>query len=197
MSPIPLPVSIRYAPHYPILTDRLTLRPFIRGDVDAVYGYRSLPEVAEYLFDQPMSHEECAEAVRARASQVAFTSEGDKILLAVEERTTGRLVGEVSLIWRSLVDQQAEVGYILHPDSWGQGYATEAARALIEFGFGTGAVHRIYARCDARNAASAKVMQRLGMRQEAHFRHHAQFKGRWDEEQIFAILESDWAAGHL
>lgn len=193
MSPIPLPISIRYAPHYPILTERLLLRPFIRGDVDAVFGYRSRPEVAEYLFDRPMSHEECAEAVRARASQVAFTTEGDKILLAVEERDTGRLVGEVSLIWRSLVDQQAEVGYILHPDCWGRGYATEAARALLEFGFGTGALHRIYARCDARNAGSARVMRRLGMREEAHLREHTQVKGRWDEELIFAILEDEWA----
>lgn len=194
MSPIPLPISIRYAPHYPILTERLLLRPFIRGDVDAVFSYRSLAAVAEYLFDQPMSHEECAEAVRARASQVAFTSEGDKILLAVEERQTGRLVGEVSLIWRNLVDQQAEIGYIVHPQFWSRGYATEAARALLAFGFGTGALHRIYARCDARNSASARVMQRLGMREEAHLREHTQIKGRWDEELIYAILEDEWVA---
>ncbi len=192
MSPIPLPISIRYAPNYPIATERLLLRPFIRGDVDAVHSYRSRPEVAAYLFDQPMNQEECAEAVRARASQVAFTREDDKILLAIEEQETGRLVGEVSLIWRSVADQQAEIGYIVHPDFWGQGYAVEAGRALLAFGFGTGALHRIYARCDARNVASARVMQRLGMRQEAHFRHHAQFKGRWDEELIYAILESDW-----
>jgi RimJ/RimL family protein N-acetyltransferase len=194
MSPIPLPVSIRYAPHYPITTERLLLRPFIRGDVDAVFSYRSLPVVAEYLFDRPMSHEECAEAVRSRASQVAFIEEGDKILLAVEEQATGRLVGEVSLIWRSLVDQQAEIGYIVHPEAWGRGYATEAALALLDFGFGTGALHRIYARCDARNTASARVMQRLGMREEAHLREHAQFKGRWDEELIFAILEGEWTS---
>ncbi|HZY69156.1 MAG TPA: GNAT family protein, partial [Devosia sp.] len=101
---------------------------------------------------------------------------------------------EVSLIWRSLADAQGEIGYILHPDAHGQGYATEAARALTAFGFGTMRLHRIFARCDARNGRSERVMQRLGMRKEAHFREHMQRKGRWDEELIYAILEGDWAA---
>jgi RimJ/RimL family protein N-acetyltransferase len=55
-------------------------------------------------------------------------------------------------------------------------------------------MHRVYARCDARNTASFRVMERLGMRQEAHFREHTHLKGRWDEERIFAILDRDWAA---
>ncbi|MBI4920531.1 MAG: GNAT family N-acetyltransferase [Devosia nanyangense] len=192
MSQVPLPITTLFAPDYPIMTDRLRLRPFSRGDVDAVYSYRSRPDVSEFLFDQPMSHEECAEAVRIRAGQLAFSGEGDKILLAVERQDDGRLIGEVSLIWRSVADRQAELGYILHPDAHGHGYATEAAAALLAFGFDVVGLHRVYARCDAKNLASAKVMQRLGMREEAHFREHAQFKGRWDEEFVYAILESEW-----
>jgi RimJ/RimL family protein N-acetyltransferase len=190
---VPLPVTTYYAPDYPVLTPRLVLRPFNRADVDAVHSYRSLPQVAEYLFDHPMSHDECAEAVRARTGQVAFVNAGDKILLAVEERQGGRVVGEVSLIWRHMADLQAEIGYILHPDAWGRGYATEAAGALLALAFREVGIHRVYARCDARNVRSARVMQRLGMRQEAHFRQHAQVKGRWDEELVFAILAHDWA----
>ena len=192
MAQLPLPITTLYAPDYPITTGRLRLRPFSRGDVDAVYSYRSRPDVAEFLYDFPMSHEECAEAVRIRAGQLAFSGEGDKILLAVERRDDGRVIGEVSLIWRSVADQQAELGYILHPDAHGRGYATEAAAALLAFGFDVVGLHRVYARCDARNAASAKVMQRLGMRQEAHFREHTQVKGRWDEEVLCAILASEW-----
>jgi RimJ/RimL family protein N-acetyltransferase len=195
MSHVPLPVTTLYAPQYPIRTERLVLRPFNRGDVDAVYSYRSRPDVAEYLFDQPMSHEECAEAVRSRAGQVAFINEGDKILLAVQRKDDDRLIGEVSLIWRSIADQQAEVGYILHPDAHGMGYATEATLALLAFGFREVGLHRIYARCDARNIASAKVMARLGMREEAHFREHTHVKGRWDEELICAILDREWVSG--
>jgi RimJ/RimL family protein N-acetyltransferase len=194
MSQLPIPAAVLYVPDYPIETERMRLRPFNRGDVDAVFAYRSLPEVAEFLFDDPMSHEECAEAVRARTAQVAFTGEGDKILLALERKDDGHLVGEVSLIWRSVSDQQAELGYILHPEVHGRGYASEAARALLAFGFRDVGLHRIYARCDARNLASARVMTRLGMREEAHFHEHMLVKGRWDEELICAILDRDWAA---
>jgi RimJ/RimL family protein N-acetyltransferase len=194
MSQLPIPAAVLYVPDYPIETERLRLRPFNRGDVDAVFAYRSLPEVAQFLFDEPMSHEECAEAVRARTAQVAFTGEGDKILLALERKDDGHLVGEVSLIWRSVSDQQAELGYILHPEVHGRGYASEAARALLAFGFRDVGLHRIYARCAARNLASARVMTRLGMREEAHFHEHMHVKGRWDEELICAILDRDWAA---
>jgi RimJ/RimL family protein N-acetyltransferase len=193
-SQVPLPARVQYAPDYPIETERLRLRPFSRGDVDAVYSYRSRADVAEYLFDQPMNHQECAEAVRLRAGQIGFSKEGDKILLGVERKTDNRLIGEVSLIWRSMVDQQAEVGYVLHPDAHGQGVATEATRALLAFGFEVVGLHRIYARCDARNVASAKVMARLGMQEEARFREHVQVKGRWDEEVICAILDREWFA---
>jgi RimJ/RimL family protein N-acetyltransferase len=191
-SPVPLPATVQFAPDYPIRTERLALRPFRRGDVDAVYSYRSRPDVSEYLFDRPMTHEDCTEAVQTRAGQIAFSGEGDKILLAVERRDDARLIGEVSLIWRSVPDLQAEVGYIFHPDAHGQGYASEAARALCAFGFEVMGLHRIYARCDARNGASERVMQRLGMRKEAHFREHMQVKGRWDEELIYAVLEDEW-----
>lgn len=193
MSNVPLPATVLYVPRYPMETERLKLRPFNRGDVDAVFAYRSLPAVARYLFDDPMSHEECAEAVRLRAGQIAFAGEGDKILLAIERKADSRLIGEVSLIWRSIADEQAEIGYILHPEAQGQGHATEAAQALLAFAFGQVRLHRVYARCDARNAASAKVMARLGMREEAHLHEHAFVKGRWDEELIFSILDRDWS----
>jgi RimJ/RimL family protein N-acetyltransferase len=192
MSQVPLPVAVLYAPNYPISTERLRLRPFVRGDVDAVYAYRNRPDVAQYLFDDPLSHEECAEAVRQRSVQTGFSVEGDKILLAVERNNEPRVIGEVSLIWRSHADQQAEIGYIFHPDLHGRGYATEAARALLAFGFGIVGLHRVYARCASANLASARVMERLGMRREAHFRHHARTKGRWDDELIYAILREDW-----
>ena len=192
VSQIPIPARVQYAPDYPIVTDRLRLRPFSRGDVDAVFSYRSRADVAEYLLDLPMNHEECAEAVRLRTGQIAFSAEGDKIVLAAERQADGRIIGEVSLIWRSLADLQGEVGYIFHPDAHGQGYASEATRALLAFGFEVMGLHRIYARCDARNGRSERVRQRLGMRKEAHFREHMQVKGRWDEELIYAILESEW-----
>jgi len=183
-----------YAPDYPILTPRLRLRPFTRGDVDAVFAYRRREDVARYLFDSPMSYETVTEAVQQRISQSAVEQEEDKLVLAVDLRETGELIGEVSLIWRSEIARQGELGYIFNPLFHGSGYATEAGEALLRIGFEGLGLHRIMARCDARNTASWRVMERLGMRREAHFREHARFKGEWDEEFVYAILESEWAA---
>jgi RimJ/RimL family protein N-acetyltransferase len=181
-----------FVPDYPIETPRLRLRPFTRGDVEAVFAYRQREDVARYLFDEPMSRESCAEAVQARVGQIGFEQEGDKIILAVERGEDSAMIGEVSLILRSLESRQAELGYIFNPDFHGSGYATEASRAVLALGFDGAAMHRIYARCDARNAASWKVMERLAMRREAHFREHLLVKGVWDEELIYAMLEDEW-----
>lgn len=181
-----------FIPHYPVETERLRLRPFTRGDVDAVFAYRSREDVCRFLFDEPMSREACAEAVQTRVAQIGFEADGDRIVLAAELREAPGVIGEVSLIWRSAENRQAELGYIFHPDFHGRGYATEASRALLGMGFGGAVLHRIFARCDARNAASSRVMERLGMRREAHFREHVMVKGEWDEELIYAILEDEW-----
>jgi RimJ/RimL family protein N-acetyltransferase len=181
-------------PDFPLHTERLVLRPFTRGDVDAVYAYRRREDVARYLFDVALSREECALAVQQRIGQLSFEVEGDKIILAVELASNGALIGEVSLIWRSKEARQGEVGWIFDPDYQGQGYATEAAGAMLQLGFGPGDLHRVAARCDVRNEASWRLMERLGMRREAHFRQHAIFKGRWDEEFIYALLQPEWQA---
>ena len=184
-----------YAPQFPIETERLRLRPFTRGDVDAVFAYRQRADVARYLFDTPMTHESVTEVVQMRVGQEQFKSEGDKIFLAVELKDVHQLIGEVSLILRDEGSRQAEIGYIFHPDFHGHGYATEAARMLLEMGFAGAGMHRIYARCDSRNEPSWKVMERLGMRREAHFREHAFFKGTWDEEFVYALIEDEWRTG--
>jgi RimJ/RimL family protein N-acetyltransferase len=181
-------------PTYPLVTERLRLRPFTRGDVDAVYAYRRREDVARYLFDVPLSRDECALAVQQRIAQVALEAEGDKIVLGVELASNGALIGEVSLIWRSVDARQGEVGWIFDPGYHGHGYATEAANAMLDLGFGPADLHRVSARCDVRNEASWRLMARLGMRREAHFREHAIFKSAWDEEFIYAILWQEWQA---
>lgn len=181
-------------PEFPLMTERLRLRPFTRGDVDAVHAYRGREDVARYLFDPPLSREECALAIQQRITQTRFVEEGDRIVLAVERQDEAVLIGEVSLIWRAVDARQGELGWIFHPDHQGQGFASEAANALLDLGFGPGDLHRIYARCDARNVPSWRLMERLGMRREAHFRQHALFKGQWDEEFYYAMLRDEWLA---
>lgn len=179
-------------PDYPLETARLLLRPFTRGDLDAVHAYRSRTDVSRFLLDGPMSREACAEAIQSRVGMTRWTAAGDRLFLAVERREDAVMMGEVVLILRDLPARQAEVGYIFHPAYGGQGYATEAARRLLGIAFDEAGIHRVYARCHPDNAASWKVMERLGMRREAHFREHALVKGAWDEELVYAILEDEW-----
>lgn len=183
-----------FSPKLPILTERLRLRPFTRSDVDAVFEYRRREDVTQYLIDSPMTRQACAAVVQARIGQLSLAEDGDKIFLVVERASDSAMLGEVTLILRSSDARQGEIGYILHPRHQGRGYATEAARALLVLAFDGAGMHRVYARCDARNAASYAVMERLGMRREAHFREHALLKGAWDEELIYALLEQEWRA---
>ncbi len=185
---------MHFEPTLPIVTERLCLRPFTRGDVEAVFAYRGREDVARFLSDEPMSRQTCAEIVAERTTQTHWTDEGDRVVLAVERQSDHGMIGEVSLTLRSLAARQGELGYVFHPHAQGQGFATEAARAVMMLGFASGGLHRIYARCDARNTLSWRLMERLGMRREAHFRDHALFKGGWDEELIYAILEDEFRA---
>jgi RimJ/RimL family protein N-acetyltransferase len=118
----------------------------------------------------------------------------DALVLAVTERESGALIGEIYLFLKSTEHRQGEIGYIIHPDSSGRGYATEAARAALKLGFEQFGMHRIVARCDARNEPSWRVMEKLGMRREAHLRENERFKGEWSDEIIYAMLDREWEA---
>ena len=104
----------------------------------------------------------------------------------------GRVIGGCGLDITHLEWREGEIGYHLHPAYWGQGYATEAARALVGFGFEHLKLHRIVADCLAENPASARVMQKAGMQQEAHFRQNQWMAGRWQDTLAYAILASEW-----
>jgi RimJ/RimL family protein N-acetyltransferase len=112
----------------------------------------------------------------------------------VVRRDDDLLLGDIMIRLRSREHRQAEVGFCFHPDHQGQGYASEAARAMLRLAFEAGGMHRVFGSADARNTASAALMARLGMRQEAHLRESEVFKGEWGDEVVFAILEDEWRA---
>jgi RimJ/RimL family protein N-acetyltransferase len=181
-------------PTYPIETPRLRLRPFAADDLDALYAIQSRADVARYLYWNPRSREEVGEVLMARARQATIGIEGDTLVLAIERRDSGTVIGDVNLSWRSAAHRQGEFGFVLHPDHWGRGYGREAASEMLRLGFEELGLHRIIGRCDARNDASARLMQRLGMRHEAHFRQNEFVKGEWCDEYVYALLASEWAA---
>ena len=181
-----------FAPEYPIETERLLLRPYEPGDVDAVHAYQSVPERVRYVPYNARTRDEVVKRVESARSATSINAEGDVLLLVVVLRATGEVIGDVVLFYRSEQHRTGEIGYILNPDYSGHGYATEAARALLELGFSGLGLHRIIARVDARNAASLAVLRRLGMRQEAHLVQNEFFKGEWADEIDFAILAEEW-----
>jgi RimJ/RimL family protein N-acetyltransferase len=181
-------------PEYPIWTDRLLLRPLTIGDVDALLAYRSRPDVCRYVPFEPMDRQVIGERLAGQWVRTVLTDEGQSLTLGIELAHTSELVGGVILFWHSRQHRGGEIGYVLNPDFAGQGYATEAAHALLRLGFDELGLHRIVARLDERNEASAKVAHRLGMRQEARLIHNELFKGEWITKLDFAMLADEWPA---
>lgn len=184
---------------YPIKTTRLQLRPFQASDLTALHAYYGEPAVVRYLYTGVQNREEAQATLRQRMAESSWQTEGTRLTLAVIRNAVGStapeaLIGEVTLIHRSVAYQQAELGYVFHPAYGGQGYATEAVMVLLALGFGELNLHRIFARCDARNEPSYRLMERVGMRREAHFRHNEFFKGEWGDEFVYALLQEEWQA---
>ncbi|KZB52372.1 GNAT family N-acetyltransferase [Thalassospira xiamenensis] len=178
-------------PSTPIQTNRLSLRPFMASDFDQYAAYHSQPSVYRYLYTAPPA----ANALTEQFSIVLtapFDAEGDVFRLAVINRDDDTLLGEVLLKLASIAALQAEVGYIFNPDFSGHGYATEAVSAMIDLGFNHFGFHRIFARLDTENIGSVGIVERLGLRCEAHLIENDRFNGVWGDEYIYAVLAAEW-----
>lgn len=181
-------------PEYPIRTARLILRQFTESDLDTLHAYHSLPEVARFLLWEARTREESAKSLKFRIEHPTIEKEGDGIVFAVEHQASGELVGEVNLGWTSAEHGSGELGFIFDPRHHGQGYAREAAVEVLRMGFEQLGLHRIIGRADARNVASGKLMERLGMRKEAHFVKNEIVKGERTDEVVYAMLAEEWKA---
>ncbi len=176
----------------PLTTERLLLRTYTSGDFEALYAMRSNAEVARYLYWGPQTEDEVRETLAKKITSSSIHSEGDVLALAAESRSTGELVADVILHWLSRDHALAEVGYVVHPDHAGLGYATEATRPLLALAFDELRAHRVIGRTEARNIASARVLEKLGMRREAHFVENEFVKDEWQSELVYAILDREW-----
>jgi RimJ/RimL family protein N-acetyltransferase len=177
-------------PTYPVQTRRLLLRPLRADDATAMHAYRGREDVCRFLLHPAQTYEQVA--VRAGNSRSELTDEGQVLSLAAVERGTGAFVGDVVLMYHSREHRAGEIGYVFHPEHAGNGYATEASAALLRFGFDQLGLHRVAGRLDARNTASARVLEKLGMRREAHFVENEFIKGEWTDEIVYAVLAAEW-----
>lgn len=146
-------------------TERLVLRPFEAGDAPAFHGYMSDPEVARHSSLLPISLEQAREMVGGMVASQGTTSP-PPASFAVALREGGPLIGNCRLKRDKDDPGQADIAYFLSRHHWGRGYATEATRALIDYGFGTLGLVRIYGLCVPANVASQRVMEKAGMKAE-------------------------------
>jgi RimJ/RimL family protein N-acetyltransferase len=179
------------SPRLPIETPRLRLRPLHEEDLAALHAIQSREDVCRWLYWGPRSQDE----VRAALARQIAGRPADGVSLAVEPVTTGQLIGHVSLWVGPPEHRQGEIGFLLHPDSQGHGYATEAAAAMLALAFETYDLHRVVGRLEPRNVASARVLEKLGMRREAHLIENEWVKDEWQSELVYALLAREWHAG--
>jgi GrpB-like predicted nucleotidyltransferase (UPF0157 family)/ribosomal protein S18 acetylase RimI-like enzyme len=161
-----LPVS--WSLDAPIETDRLTLRAHRAGDLDDLAVFHGDPEVTAYIPWPVRDREQTAAALAERIARTCAAAPGDVLSLAVEERASGLVIGEVLL--RRLTGGAAEIGYAIRRDRWGRGLAGEAVAALIEVARGRWAVTELEAVVEPPNTASLALLERLGFRREPQLR---------------------------
>jgi RimJ/RimL family protein N-acetyltransferase len=176
-----------------LLTPRLRLREFEEDDWRATWPYEADPEVVRYQSHEVRTPEESLKYIQ---DSMATARESPRRIhdLAVVLREDGRLIGRCGLKVVDAEQREGALWYILHRSEWGKGYITEASEAMLDFGFGTLGLHRVWADCDPRNHGSVGVLRKLGFRQEAHFRENVFLKGEWVDSLIHAILDREWAA---
>lgn len=180
----------------PLKTDRLLLRNYRADDFAATHAFATDPEVVRYMEWGPNDETETHNFIRTTLDQQAAEPRTHFTLaILLREHEPSELIGNCSL----RIDpgsRQAELGYTYDRRHWGHGYATEAAAAILHFGFRWLDLHRIYAKCVAENLPSARIMEKLGMRREGHFRAYRQVHGTWRDFLYYAILDREWAEKH-
>jgi RimJ/RimL family protein N-acetyltransferase len=176
-----------------IITDRLILRDYVESDWKDVYAYQSDARYLRYYPWRTRTPDDVKEFLRMFIQGQA-SSPRIKFQLAITLKTNTELIGSCGLRMESAEAIQGDIGFELSPENWGKGYASEAARAIVDFGFCHLDLHRIWSQCIAENQKSARVLKKLGMTLEGRLRENEYFKGRWWDTLIFGILQDEWLA---
>ena len=174
----------------PIRTERLMLRTYRIDDISTSLEYYADPVVARYIPWEPWSRKVAAEQVNRRIRRTGIDKPEAALALVVEH--AGGVIGDVVLWAADETHSRGEMGWAFDPSAWGHGYATEAVRALIGVALEHYGMHRVVAQLDARNEASARLCERVGMTREAQLRQDLWAKGEWTDNVIYGLLAEEW-----
>ncbi|MEU4422113.1 GNAT family N-acetyltransferase [Actinoplanes sp. NPDC024001] len=172
------------------MTDaEVTLRPLTVADWPVVHEWARLPEASRYQAWGPATAEQTRAFVEEAVADGRRQPRTRYVYLFLAG-TTVVGIGELNLRG----PHQAEIGYGIHPDRWGRGHATAGARLLIDLAFGEHGRHRVFATCDPRNVASARVLRKLGLSYEGRMRETALIADGWRDSDLYAVLSTEWPA---
>ncbi|MCX6049076.1 MAG: GNAT family protein [Chloroflexi bacterium] len=175
----------------PILrTARLRLRPFTEADTNAIFALQSNPRVLRYWDAPPWRERAQAERFIVRCKQME--QEGSGARLAIERTADDRFIGWCVLMNWDATYRSALLGYCLDEPAWGQGFATEAAGALLQWAFNTLDLNRVQSEADTRNAASARVLEKLGFLREGMLRENCIVDGEVSDSWVYGLLRREW-----
>jgi ribosomal-protein-alanine N-acetyltransferase len=176
-------------------TTRLRLRPVSSADADALFALHSSAHVVRYWDAPPWRERERAERFIAACQQMADDGTGARP--AIERASDGVFIGWCGLTRWNPAYRSASLGYCLDDAAWGHGYATEAARALLQWAFDALDLNRVQAETDTRNAASAGVLEKLGFIREGTLREDCVVDGEVSDSWVYGLLRRHWRASSL
>ena len=173
----------------PVLrTKRLILRKITMQDVDAIYGYARLKETTKYMIWAP--HKSRFETKKYVSGTLKRYKMGQPASWGIVCRGCDKLIGMAGFTEYSAAHKTGGIGYVLHPDCWGMGYMTEAVKEIINFGFNRLGLNRIEATCDTGNKASARVMEKSGMKFEGIMRKKViRHGGHVTDAKLYGIVQ--------
>ena len=167
------------------------LREMEERDWSDVHEYASIEKVSVHQPWGPNSLEESQEFVRqtiADANAIPRT----RFVFAIVATANDKMIGAGEMNIRDFANKTGELGYIVNPNYWGRGIATEVARLVIQFGFEKLNLHRIYATCAPQNIGSQKVLEKIGMGREGRLRENLLLKEGWRDSLIYSVLQHEW-----
>jgi RimJ/RimL family protein N-acetyltransferase len=173
-----------------LLTPRLRLRPFDEADASALFALHSNADVLRYWDTPPWTEPARAERFLAACREMAETGTG--VRLAVTRASDGSFLGWCSLTRWNPDHRSAALGYCFGQAAWGHGYATEAGRALLQWAFDVLDLNRVQAETDTRNAASARVLEKLGFVREGTLREDCVVDGEVSDSWVYGLLRREW-----
>lgn len=179
-----------------IETDRLVLRKIRPEDAQDIFTILSDTRVIDNTaaLELHTSIDQTKELVHQITNGYLADSQQDWMLVAIIDKTTGTLIGCCGFFGYAPLFGRAELGYFLSPHYWGKGFVTEAAQALLNFGFDTMQLNRIEATVYPENGASIRVLEKIGMHYEGLLRQHVVRNGQFRNRQIYSILRNEWQA---